>query len=38
MPFEQPSRLYLVVNLKAAQAAHIAVPEAMSARADEVIE
>ncbi|MFL5007102.1 MAG: ABC transporter substrate binding protein, partial [Microvirga sp.] len=38
MPFEQPSRLYLVVNLKAAQAANIAVPEAMSARADEVIE
>jgi len=38
IPFEQPSRLYLIVNLKAAQAAHIAVPEAMSARADEVIE
>jgi putative ABC transport system substrate-binding protein len=38
MPFEQPSRLYLIVNLKAAQAANIAVPEAMSARADEVIE
>jgi putative tryptophan/tyrosine transport system substrate-binding protein len=38
MPFEQPSRLYLVVNLKAAQATGIAVPEAMSARADEVIE
>jgi putative ABC transport system substrate-binding protein len=37
LPFEQPSRVHLAVNLSAARALGIAVPEAILLRADEVI-
>jgi putative ABC transport system substrate-binding protein len=37
LPIEQPTVFRLSVNLKAAQAAHIAVPESILLRADEVI-
>ena len=37
MPVERPSRLYLVVNLRTANALGVAVPSSVLARADEVI-
>ena len=38
LPIEEPSRYVVVVNLKAARALGLAVPESILARADEVIE
>lgn len=37
MPIEQPTRIFIVVNLKAAQALGLKLPPALIARANEVI-